>query len=76
MLICVSTAETEAEQLAVAPAKLAEERALGKTAVVTTLEPWAQFCVSADGDGEVAGASAGEGVAATVARQLRHVSLF
>jgi hypothetical protein len=60
----------------VAPTKPAEERAPVKTTTVTLLHPWAQFCVVADGGREVTGASVTEGVAATIARQLRYVSFF
>jgi hypothetical protein len=41
----------------------------------TLLDPWVEFCTTADGGGEVALAAAAEGVAASIARQLRYVSV-
>jgi hypothetical protein len=76
MLICVSALGNEAGQLVVAPTKPAEERAPVKTTTVTLLHPWAQFCVAADEGREVIGASATEGVAATIVQQLCYVSFF
>jgi hypothetical protein len=68
VLICVRAIGTEVGQLVVAPTKPVEERAPGKTVAVTSLYPWAQFCVAADGGKEVVDASAADGVVATVAR--------
>jgi hypothetical protein len=51
----------------VALTKPAKERAPVKTVVLTSLDPWAQFCVAADGGREIAGASAANGMAATIA---------
>jgi hypothetical protein len=47
---------------------------LAKGMAGTSLDLWVEFCAAADGGGEVAMASAAEGVAAYVARQLRYVS--
>jgi hypothetical protein len=74
VLIYVLAIGTEAGQLVVAPVKPAEGRAPVKTSAVTSLGPWAQFCAEADGGGEVAGASAVEGMAAAIVRWLRYVS--
>jgi hypothetical protein len=43
--------------------------------VATSLDPWAQFYVAANEGGEVASASAAEGMATTLMRQLHYVTL-
>ena len=77
MLTCGSVAGTETGQLVVALARPpADTWASMKGVVVTSSDPWVHFCVVADVGGEVTGASAAEGMAAAVARQLRYVSIF
>jgi hypothetical protein len=77
MLTCDFGVGTETGQVVVAPARpLANTGALAKGAVLTSLDPWAHFCAAADGGGEVTGASATEGVAAAVVRQLHYVSFL
>lgn len=66
VLIYFSVVGTDARQLVVASAKPAEEKASAKTATMTSLDSWVQFCATTDGDGEVACTSAIEGVATTV----------
>jgi hypothetical protein len=42
----------------------------------TSLDPWSKICATADSGGELASAAAAVGVAASVMRQLRYVSLI
>ena len=59
----------EAGQLVVAPSKVpAGPRSPAKGVVATSLDPWVEFCAATDGGGEVV-------VAASIARQLRYVSV-
>ena len=77
MLTCGSVAGTETGQLVVALARPpADTGASAKGMVVTSSDPWAHFCAVADVGGEVIGASATEGMAAAVTRQLHYVSVF
>ena len=62
-------------KMVVMPTKLVEWRAQMKAAVATLLDPWAQFYAAADEGGEVSSASATEGMAATLTRQLHYVTL-
>jgi hypothetical protein len=71
MLTCVSGVGAEIEQLVVAPARPHTDiGASANGADVTSLDPWAHFCVAADGGREITGAYA------AIARQLRYVNFF
>lgn len=66
LLICFSAAGAGSGQMVIVPAKPVKERAPVKAGVATSLDLWVQLCAATDGGGEVASASAAEGMVATV----------
>jgi hypothetical protein len=76
MLTCDYGVGTETGQLVVAPARPPDTRASAKGVAGTSLDPWVQFCTTADGGNKVVVVSMAEGVSAAVVQQLRYVIFF